>query len=275
MAFVALGSPEELEAVLVRAAREGWEQLAIARGEGGVGPAWVSEAHAFRVGFELEAQLERVTSLAALRSLALWNIALGDEGAARVGTMRELRRLELWGNGIGARGAATLTPCTRLRALTMIGNPIGDEGVRVLCGMSTLRTLELAGAGISPDGTEALARLARLEVLGLRGNGIGSRGAARLWRCPSVRVLDVSDNGIDGGGVSALVGMCTDQLEAIELEANRVGESGLRLLLDALVERPGRLRVLNVDGNPGTAALAHARLETHDARAIVEAYRRG
>ncbi|MGW7453415.1 gala protein [Streptomyces sp. NPDC054787] len=196
-----------------------------------------------------------------------------------LGTLRSDGRLDLCKQGLGPAGAARLLPAAAASAhaahLLLGTNAIGDAGVRTLAGALAgghgLHTLYLGCNRIGPDGASALAGAladdTTVRALWLKRNplfGDGARTlAALLRRNTALRTLDLVNTGIGATGVRLLLDALLDReqpLERLFLGGNGLGPDAAPLLA-ALIREAG-VRELYVPanhlGDAGAAALATA-----------------
>ncbi|MFB6615557.1 gala protein [Streptomyces sp. NPDC056367] len=196
-----------------------------------------------------------------------------------LGTLRADGRVDLCKQGLGPDGAARLLPAAAASAhathLLLGTNAIGDAGARTLAGALTgghgLHTLYLGCNRIGPDGVSALAGAladdTTVRALWLKRNPILGDGArtlaALLRRNTSLRTLDLVNTGLGTDGVRLLLDALLDRgqpLERLFLGGNGLGPDAAPLL--AALIRDAGVRELYVPanhlGDEGAAALATA-----------------
>ncbi|WP_432085459.1 MULTISPECIES: gala protein [unclassified Streptomyces] len=168
-----------------------------------------------------------------------------------LGTLRTDGRVDLCKQGLGPAGTARLLPAATASAhaahLLLGTNAIGDTGAASLAGALAdghgLRTLYLGCNRIGPEGAGALA--------------------AALADDTTVRALWLKRNPLFEDGARALAALLRRDtaLRTLDLVNTGIGTGGVRLLLDALLERERPLERLFLGGNglgPDTAPLLAA-----------------
>ncbi|MFJ3501837.1 gala protein [Streptomyces sp. NPDC090135] len=196
-----------------------------------------------------------------------------------LGTLRTDGRVDLCKQGLGPAGAARLLPAATASAhaahLLLGTNAIGDTGAASLAGALAgghgLRTLYLGCNRIGPEGVGALAAAltgdTTVRALWLKRNPLFEDGArilaALLRRNTALRTLDLVNTGIGTGGVRLLLDALLERerpLERLFLGGNGLGPDAAPLLV-ALIRQAG-VRELYVSanhlGDEGAAALASA-----------------
>ncbi|MFB7032630.1 MULTISPECIES: gala protein [unclassified Streptomyces] len=196
-----------------------------------------------------------------------------------LGTLRADGRVDLCKQGLGPAGAARLLPAATASAhaahLLLGTNAIGDTGAAslavALAGGHGLRTLYLGCNRIGPEGVGALAAAladdTTVRALWLKRNPLFEDGArtlaALLRRNTALRTLDLVNTGIGTGGVRLLLDALLERerpLERLFLGGNGLGPDAAPLLA-ALIREAG-VRELYVSanhlGDEGAAALASA-----------------
>ncbi|MGW1279257.1 gala protein [Streptomyces tsukubensis] len=208
----------------------------------------------------------------------------GDE-TFPLGTLRAGGRVDLCKQGLGPDGAAHLLPAAtgspNAAHLLLGTNALGDEGVRSVAGALTaardagtphgIRTLYLGCNRIGPDGVtalaDALAEDTTVRALWLKRNPVTATGARTLAvllrRNSALRTLDLVNSGIGPEGVRILLDALLDRgspLERLFLGGNGLTASHAPLL--AALVRDAGVRELylpaNHLGDEGTAVLAAA-----------------
>ncbi|QES59332.1 gala protein [Streptomyces venezuelae] len=196
-----------------------------------------------------------------------------------LGTLRTDGRVDLCKQGLGPAGAARLLPAAtasaHARHLLLGTNAIGDAGARTLAEALTgdhgLHTLYLGCNRIGPDGAGSLAGAlgddTTVRALWLKRNPLFEDGArtvaALLRRNTALRTLDLVNTGIGAEGVRLLLDALLEReqpLERLFLGGNGLGPDAAPLLA-ALIREAG-VRELYVPanhlGDEGAAALASA-----------------
>ncbi|MFJ3817939.1 gala protein [Streptomyces sp. NPDC090056] len=196
-----------------------------------------------------------------------------------LGTLRADGRVDLCKQGLGPAGAARLLPAATASAhaahLLLGTNAIGDTGAGSLAGALAgghgLRTLYLGCNRIGPEGigplSAALTGDTTVRALWLKRNPLFEDGArtlaALLRRNTALRTLDLVNTGIGTGGVRLLLDALLERerpLERLFLGGNGLGPEAAPLLA-ALIRQAG-VRELYVSanhlGDEGAAALASA-----------------
>ncbi|MEW1905056.1 gala protein [Streptomyces sp. NPDC086147] len=196
-----------------------------------------------------------------------------------LGTLRTDGRVDLCKQGLGPAGAARLLPAATASAhaahLLLGTNAIGDTGAASLAGALAgghgLRTLYLGCNRIGPEGVGALAAAltgdTTVRALWLKRNPLFEDGArilaALLRRNTALHTLDLVNTGIGTGGVRLLLDALLERerpLERLFLGGNGLGPEAAPLLA-ALIRQAG-VRELYVSanhlGDEGAAALASA-----------------
>lgn len=168
-----------------------------------------------------------------------------DDETFPLGTLRTGGRVDLCKQGLGPAGATRLLPAAlaspHAEHLLLGTNSIGDEGAQALARALAerpghgLHTLYLGCNRIGPDGTAALADA--------------------LTGDTSVRALWLKRNPLTASGTETLAGLLrrNTTLRTLDLVNTGIGADGVRLLLDALLDRPAPLERLFLGGN-GLAA---------------------
>ncbi|MEC4573948.1 gala protein [Streptomyces virginiae] len=197
-----------------------------------------------------------------------------------LGTLRADGRVDLCKQGLGPAGAARLLPAAAASPyathLLLGTNAIGDTGAATLAdALATdghgLHTLYLGCNRIGPDGVGSLAGAladdTTVRALWLKRNPLFEDGArtlaALLRRNTTLRTLDLVNTGIGAAGVRLLLDALLEReqpLERLFLGGNGLGPEAAPLLA-ALIREAG-VRELYVPanhlGDEGAAALARA-----------------
>ncbi|QDY77388.1 gala protein [Streptomyces qinzhouensis] len=204
----------------------------------------------------------------------------GDE-TFPLGTLRADGRVDLCKRGLGPEGAARLLPAAtgspHAAHLLLGTNALGDDGARSVAAALTagtthgIRTLYLGCNRIGPDGVtalaDALAEDTTVRALWLKRNPVTATGARTLAvllrRNSTLRTLDLVNSGIGPEGVRILLDALLDRgapLERLFLGGNGLTASDAPLL--AALVRDAGVRELylpaNHLGDEGTAVLAAA-----------------
>jgi hypothetical protein len=197
--------------------------------------------------------------LLAVPGCALERLGVGDAGfgasgvqalaEAVCGVTSSLRTLDLQNRGLDSKAAGTLgslcsQSLSRLRELKLAFNPLGDTGLGVL--------LEKAGAGLRLLQTLDVSRT-RLTAAGAYSlsNAVSASGACAM---PSLFQLDVSFNDITDDGATALALLlraAAARLTHLRAKACGIGRAGAAVLGEAAGQGGARLRVLDLEENPG------------------------
>jgi NAD(P)-dependent dehydrogenase (short-subunit alcohol dehydrogenase family) len=170
--------------------------------------------------------------------------------------------------------AALLEVSPAIETLFLGCNGISPSGLKALClaaeGNPRLRGLWLKRNRIGPEGAEHVARLVgasrSLRTLDLADTGLESEGLATVVRALSeknrfVERLYVCSNALTARDAATLGDLVRSEcpLQELYLRANRIGDEGCEILLEACSRSP-HLRVLGLSSNGisarGAAAVA-------------------
>ncbi|XP_019484392.1 PREDICTED: NACHT, LRR and PYD domains-containing protein 5, partial [Hipposideros armiger] len=156
-----------------------------------------------------------------------------------------------------------LVTATRLKSLSLTGNKVTHQGTMPLCdalkvSQCTLKKLILGNCGLTAadcqDLASALISNQRLTHLYLSANNLGSEGmnllcrALKLFSC-ALRRLILNDCNLDviGCGFLALAFMGNQHLTHLSLSMNPLGDDGMILLCEAMIEPSCHLRDLELE----------------------------
>ncbi|XP_048051929.1 NACHT, LRR and PYD domains-containing protein 12-like isoform X2 [Megalobrama amblycephala] len=204
-----------------------------------------------------------------LRELYLTVNKIGDKGLMLLSDGLKdphckLEKLELWMCYFAAEGCAALASALRsnshLRELDLFMNIIGDEGLTLLSdGLKDpnckLEILWLSRCKITAAGcaslTSALRSNSHLRELDLSMNKIGGRGLTRLsdgLKDPHCKLekLKLIQCNITDKGCAALASALrsNSHLRELDLTVNKIGDEGLMLLSDGLMDPNCKLEKL-------------------------------
>ncbi|KAM5207508.1 NACHT, LRR and PYD domains-containing protein 5 [Hipposideros larvatus] len=155
-----------------------------------------------------------------------------------------------------------LVTATRLKSLSLTGNKVTHQGTMPLCdalkvSQCTLKKLILGNCGLTAadcqDLASALISNQRLTHLYLSANNLGSEGmnllcrALKLFSC-ALRRLILNECNLDviGCGFLALAFMGNQHLTHLSLSMNPLGDDGMILLCEAMIEPSCHLRDLEL-----------------------------
>ncbi|MFI8966545.1 gala protein [Streptomyces sp. NPDC053493] len=175
---------------------------------------------------------------------------LADDETFPLGTLRADGRLDLCKQGLGPDGAARLLPAAvaspHAAHLLLGTNSLGDDGARTLA--DALLAARETGAGH------------RIHTLYLGCNRIGPAGVTALADAladdTTVRALWLKRNPVHTTGARTLAALLrrNTALRTLDLVNSGLGPGGVRLILDALLDREAPLERLFLGGNGLTAA---------------------
>nr|AAP92143.1 leucine-rich repeat protein N4C [synthetic construct] len=204
-----------------------------------------------------------------LRELDLSNNKLGDAGVRLLlqglldpGT--RLENLDLNESDLTEAGLKDLASVLRsnpsLRELTLSNNKLGDAGVRLLLqGLldpgTRLEKLDLDQTDLTEAGMKDLASVLRsnpsLRELSLSSNKLGDAGVRLLLQGlldPGTRLekLDLNQNDLTEADLKDLASVLRSNpsLRELSLSNNKLGDAGVRLLLQGLLDPGTRLEQL-------------------------------
>jgi hypothetical protein len=131
----------------------------------------------------------RLTSLANLTSLGLWQTQIGNDGLKIIGQLRNLSYLSVEGNrGVTDNGLAHLIGCERLSWLGLSYTGVSDNGMRHLAALSLTR-LDLKGTKITNAGLQHIARIKSLRTISLANTRVTDTGVTEFQRAlPNCKV---------------------------------------------------------------------------------------
>uniref|UniRef100_A0A663LQ90 NLR family CARD domain containing 3 n=1 Tax=Athene cunicularia TaxID=194338 RepID=A0A663LQ90_ATHCN len=167
-----------------------------------------------------------------------------------------LRKLDLAANLLYDEGGKAIALAMKenraLKSLHLQENAIGDEGMAALAAAlkvnTTLADLHLRMASVGATGAQALAEALMfnksLQILDLRGNYIGVAGAKAMANALKVNrslrrlnahaVLQENSLGMDGAICIATALKGNHGLTYVNLQGNRIGQSGAKMISDAI-----------------------------------------
>lgn len=233
------------------------------------------------IGLEGAGALVRgIESCRSLTTLDLSGNWLADAGTLSIVTALSrfgaLRHLFLRWNGISGNGAAviagSLAKLQRLETLDLGGNWLLDDGVAhvstAFVRHAALEELRLDFTGAGPLSMLSIAAALRqsgtLHRLDLSGNHIDDQGiehlTAGLRNNTSLKTLRLRLNeyvGDSGAAVLARAMHQLPQLKQLDLGGNRLSDTGVSQLLDAL-EQSSTLAELSLDDNSPRRSAGHA-----------------
>ncbi|MFI8519938.1 gala protein [Streptomyces sp. NPDC085481] len=167
-----------------------------------------------------------------------------------LGTLRADGRVDLCKQGLGPDGAARLLPAATVSPhavhLLLGTNSLGDDGVRSVAGALVAAWDAGASHGI--------------HTLYLGCNRIGPAGVAALAGAladdTTVRALWLKRNPVLEAGAHTVAGLLhrNTTLRTLDLVNSGIGPAGVRVLLDALLDREAPLERLFLGGNGLSAA---------------------
>lgn len=213
-----------------------------------------------------------------LASLRLDGNALGAGGAAVLAAALgspecALQQLHLHSCGLDGEAAAQLAAALppNLAELDLSGNSVGSSGAAALAQQLAadaaphLRRLVLCGCGLDGDAVAALAGALPGRpplALDLGGNAAGGAAVVAALAAAPLSSLRLHDCQLGAEGAAALAGQLAataafNQLEDLDLSANRLEAPQLLQLLGALADAPEGaayfLRTLVIAANPGAS----------------------
>lgn len=183
----------------------------VAAGEGAVSIAdaarWYVRHHDPEIGGAAIAELVAETRRQGIPGLSLASCPrVDDRVVAELTGLAHLRTLDLFNTAVGDAGIAALAP--RLPALTSLnlaGTQVTDAGMRAVATLAALEVLHLGWTEVGDGGLAALAGLPALTTIILHGARVSDAGMAELARLGAVEAIDVQETGIGDAGVAALV----------------------------------------------------------------------
>ncbi len=203
------------------------------------------------VGCPAEA-VATLTSLPALRSLDLDDVAITDDDLARLLGGVRLSEFQLFSERAPNRGLAAIGRQAELERLALIApESLTDAGLSGVAGMSRLAELDLRGGRVTDDGLAHLAGLASLRELSLTTPKVTDAGLAHLAGLAGLEVFRLHAPKVTDAGLAhlaALTSMTTLALDGMRIRGAGFGHLG----------RLTGLRSLEVGDSPvGDAAMAH------------------
>lgn len=232
-----------------------------------------------------DADVEKLTTVTALKTLDLSLTYVSDAGAASIGKLPQLEELNLFAAEFVTDAAvAFLRANTKLRVLNLRGTDVTDTSLEYIGTLSNLRSLDISFTQIGDVGMEHLAPLSRLEELNLGGTKISGAALHVLKYLPNLKRLSfygtqrrnagvcwapvMTDIEIDtiallagleelniGDGVALGVSKPTELGPAAgEAECRITGGTRITDLGVAKLAKLGKLRYLNLSGSAVTGA---------------------
>jgi hypothetical protein len=172
--------------------------------------------------------LKQLTGLTKLKSLALENVELSDEGLK-------------WLRGL-----------TNLRTVSLSSTNLSDAGLEHLAGLTNLEDLYLEHAKVSDAGLAHLSRLTRLGRLDLFDTEVSDVGLAYLKGMTNLELLHLGKTHVSDAGLTHLNGLT--RLLELNLRDTRVTFDGVKQLQQALpnctILTPHEITVLPVPVRP-------------------------
>jgi hypothetical protein len=127
------------------------------------------------------AQLAPLGRLVGLRRLFLSRLpTLGDAGLAPLSSLWALKSLALDHTGVTDEGLTCLARLQALQELDLSHTAVEGRRLDRLSGLRALRKLDLSHTAVDDVGVRSLAALPGLEEVGLRGTRVTPRGASAL-----------------------------------------------------------------------------------------------
>jgi hypothetical protein len=131
-------------------------------------------------GFPTVQFMEYILASKSLRKLCLFQVRVGDAGAALLSRHPVLEELKLFCSGIGDAGAAAFGDNTILKLLDLSSNSITDVGIRGLGRNRTLTHLKLAQNKLTDACLPDLLSITSLRELDISGSPFSAAGIERL-----------------------------------------------------------------------------------------------
>jgi serine/threonine protein kinase/Leucine-rich repeat (LRR) protein len=209
----------------------------------------------------VEADLEFLQEMLALRELRLTGLALSDRTFEYLAAHPALEVLDLGQNTrITGRGLSHLLAAKGLRQLLMANTQIDERYLPAIEGLEKLEALDLSaapnltdkamdsivklkgltmlglrGAKITDAAAEKLATLSQLEKLDLEATRLSDTGVGNLKGLARLRHLSLANTQITDGAVPALSEM--QQLTSLNLSRTKLTQTAIEALQKALPER--------------------------------------
>ncbi|KAL8143133.1 hypothetical protein V2J09_016165 [Rumex salicifolius] len=215
---------------------------------------------------------ELIPSTEKMKTLHFHNNMTGDEGAMSIAEIVQRSPLvedfQCSSTRIGSDGgvalAQSLGNCPHLKKLDLRDNMFGVEvGValsKVMQGFGNLTEVYLSYLNLEDEGAQALALAMKdctpsLEILEMAGNDITVEAASDLASCITsmqcLTKLNLSENELKDEGAVVIAKALErghEQLCEVDLSTNKIRRVGVRVLAQAVVNKPG-FKLLNIDGN--------------------------
>ncbi|XP_072420689.1 NACHT, LRR and PYD domains-containing protein 6-like isoform X3 [Chiloscyllium punctatum] len=186
----------------------------------------------------------------------------------------KVQELNLSNCGLGTEGIQRLASAVhKCKVLRLRGNNLTDDGVKLLSETlkredCKIQTLDLSSNGISHTDAQELAKglssNSSLTQLDLRQNKLGDTGATNLCEALSspqckIRSLLLCENLIRGKVVEKLTLTLSANwsLTSLNLNKNKLGDQGIRLVIAALGQRSCTLQTLELQRNRFSANGLH------------------
>jgi len=168
--------------------------------------------------------LKQLAGLHALKDLYLRNAKVTGRGLEHLRGLTGLRTLELGRTGVTNESLRHLAGLKALETLDVSQTKVTDEGLRHLAGLSKLQSLDLTATDISDKGLEFIQGLSELRTLYLssawRGRAITDRGVTLLQNLKNLRFLNLSGAQVTDVGVEQIARLKT--LETLYVDRTRI-----------------------------------------------------
>lgn len=111
--------------------------------------------------------LEPLKRITTVRSFALLDTAVTDDGVAQLPFLDKVEDLWLCSYDIGSKSIAALGTNTVIWQLDLVGSSVGDSDVDAICAMRSLGSVDLRNTAMTVEGQDTIRRrLPRAVVLG-------------------------------------------------------------------------------------------------------------
>ena len=275
--IIRLETAADLARIVAQAETENWTTLALlgedfAWMKGDISASLPQGAPIYLAHLFAADSLAGIGRLASLHTLCISGLKFAPGVTASIASLTGLQNLALVYADLDAADAAHIAKLQALTNLNLGDNSIGDNGAAHIAKLQALTNLDLGDNSIGDNGAAHIAKLQALTNLDLWDNSIGENGAAHIAKLQALTNLNLGNNSIGESGAAHIAKL--QALTNLDLRRNNIGENGARRLLDALSDRPNQIDELQISANPGfTAILPPEALDTHDAQAILSAYR--